>query len=283
MDRLIKLYNIASPSGKEKRMAQYLLSELERMGISHSRDRKGNIYAVKGWAKSYPCVVAHIDEVHRHRTGTYGAHVVSGSMIVGYDHKNRKMTGIGADDKNGIWICLKMLERFKVMKCAFFVQEETGCIGSSHADMDFFSDCRFVVQCDRKGNRDMVTHINMTGLCSDEFLRKVEPEKHGYTPCNGLTTDVYTLKRRGLEVSCINLSCGYYNPHTDSEYTVWEDLQGCLRFVCHIVRTHREVSPHLPQKSAFPEYGWFMDDDGMSPGMSHRKWADRYRNREAGF
>lgn len=283
MDRLIKLYNIASPSGKERRMALYILSELERMGVSHSRDRKGNIYAVKGRAKTYPCVVAHMDEVHRHKTGTYGAHVVNGSMIVGYDYKNRSMTGIGADDKNGIWICLNMLERFKVMKCVFFVQEEVGCIGSGHADMNFFSDCRFVIQCDRKGNRDMVTRINMTGLCSDEFIREIRPEQYGYAETSGLTTDVYMLKRKRLNVSCVNLSCGYYNPHTDSEYTIWEDLRNCFRFVCHIVRTHREVSPHLPQEPAFPEYGWFMDDDGMSTDKLHRKWADRYRNREDGF
>ena len=60
-------------------------------------------------------------------------------MIVGYDHRHKRMVGIGADDKNGIWICLKCLEDFKAVKCAFFVQEEVGRIGSSHADMTFFS------------------------------------------------------------------------------------------------------------------------------------------------
>ena len=42
--------------------------------------------------------------------------------------------GSRADDKNGIWICLKCLEDCKMVKCAFFVQEEVECIGSSHAD-----------------------------------------------------------------------------------------------------------------------------------------------------
>ena len=31
-----------------------------------------------------------------------------------------------------------------------------GSIGSGHADMSFFSDCRFVIQCDRKGNADLL-------------------------------------------------------------------------------------------------------------------------------
>lgn len=147
------LYNISSPSGKEGKIAGFIIGELRRMGIPFRQDRYGNIYAVKGNRESYPCVVAHMDEVHRRKTGSYAAHLVADSMIVGYDHKRKRMTGIGADDKNGIWICLKCLEDFKAVKCAFFVQEEVGCIGSGHADMSFFSDCRFVIQCDRKGER----------------------------------------------------------------------------------------------------------------------------------
>ena len=74
------LYNISSPSGGEKRMARFITDELRRMGIAYRKDRHGNIYAVKGNRKSYPCVVAHMDEVHRRKTGTYAAHLVAESM-----------------------------------------------------------------------------------------------------------------------------------------------------------------------------------------------------------
>lgn len=248
MNRLFELYNIASPSGKEKRMSRYILAELKKMGIDGRKDKAGNIYAVKGNGDSYPCVVAHMDEVHRNKTGNYEAHVVADEMIIGYDHKKKCQTGIGADDKNGIWICFRMLEHFKKMKCVFFVGEETGCVGSSQADMDFFNDCRFVIQCDRKGNSDMVTHVNGVSLCSSEFVKALEPWKHGYSECFGMMTDVYMLKTRGLPVSCINLSCGYYNPHTSAETTIIKDLNKCYRFVCHIIRTHRQVSRHRYKK-----------------------------------
>lgn len=178
-------------------MARFITDELSRMGIAYRKDRHGNIYAVKGKRKSYPCVVAHMDEVHRRKTGTYAAHLVAESMIVGYDHKHRRMTGIGADDKNGIWVCLKCLESFKAMKCAFFVQEENGCIGSRKADMDFFADCRFVIGCDRKGNGDIITRVHGMELCSEEFLETVSPGRYGYHPASGLSTDVHTLKARG--------------------------------------------------------------------------------------
>lgn len=117
-------------------------------------------------------------------------------------------------------VCLKCLESFKAMKCAFFVQEENGCIGSRKADMDFFADCRFVIGCDRKGNGDIITRVHGMELCSEEFLETVSPGRYGYHPASGLSTDVHTLKARGLSVSCINLSCGYYEPHTDREYTI---------------------------------------------------------------
>lgn len=73
-------------------------------------------------------------------------------------------------------------------------------------------------------------------------------------------TDVYALKRRGLEVSCVNISCGYYKPHTDHEYTVLRDLAKCYRLVRHIVRSHKEVSRHRPspgQRFMAGYYGLF--------------------------
>lgn len=256
MEKLMALYGISSPSGREGKMAKFIIEELKKMEIPFRQDRYGNIYAVKGNRESYPCVVAHMDEVHRRKTGSYAAHLVADSMIVGYDHKRKRMTGIGADDKNGIWICLKCLEDCKMVKCAFFVQEEVGCIGSSHADMSFFSDCRFVIQCDRKGNGDMVTQINGMKLCSNEFMSAIDFRKYGYKPAQGLNTDVAALKRNGLEVSCINLSCGYYEPHTDNEYTVVADLCKCYRFVRHIICCHKGTSMHIPEakKKTFPGY-----------------------------
>lgn len=251
MERLLALYNTASPSGREKSIARLIKSELDRMGVRHTQDRTGNIYAVKGRAETYPCVVAHMDEVHDRRTGSYSAHIVAGSIIVGYDHRKRRVTGIGADDKNGVWMCLECLRDFKEMKCAFFVQEETGCHGSGAADMDFFADCRFVIGCDRKGNSDMVTAINGTALCSRDFITKAQLRRHGYKTARGLLTDVYALKRKGLGVSCVNLSCGYYEPHTDHEYTVIADLLKCRSLVKHIILTHKDVSRHKNK-----EHGW---------------------------
>ena len=59
-----------------------------------------------------------------------------------------------------------------------------------------------------------------------------------------MTTDVGTLKERQLPVSAINLSCGYYNPHSDEEITVKADLLNCLHFVESIIENCVKVYPH---------------------------------------
>ena len=58
MEKLMALYSISSPSGREGKMAKFIIEELKRMEIPFRQDRYGNIYAVKGNRESYPCVVA---------------------------------------------------------------------------------------------------------------------------------------------------------------------------------------------------------------------------------
>ena len=247
MELLHQLYRISSPSGHEGQMMKFIRRRLDQLGVAYITDKAGNIYATKGIADSYPCIISHTDEVHFFREKGYDAvQAVSKdkNIIFGFNHLQRNHCGTGADDKNGIWICLKCLEKFDVMKCVFFVGEETGCLGSSCTEMAFFDDCRFVVQCDRKGNSDMVTFYNGNVLCSDDFLLDAAPDKFRYIQSHGLITDVITLKHKGLKVSGINLSCGYYLPHTPHEFTCVEDLIKCYRFVQHIVRNCHKTYHH---------------------------------------
>ena len=151
---------------------------------------------------------------------------------------------MGADDKNGIWIALKCLKQYPVLKLAFFVSEETGCIGSGNARMDFFTDCRFVIEPDRRGYKDIIPIIGWTVLCSDEFLKATGYRDFGYEETEGMLTDVLELKEKGLAVSCINLSCGYYEPHTPHEFTVKKDLLNCLNLVRHIIGHCTGTYPH---------------------------------------
>jgi len=274
MELLNQLYKISSPSGQEGLMMNFIRERLDKLGVVHFTDRAGNIYATKGEAKTYPCIVSHTDEVHNFRQNNYKV-IKSDEIIFGFDYQNRRHCGTGADDKNGIWICLKSLEEFDAMKCVFFVGEEIGCQGSSQAQMKFFNNCRYVLQCDRKGNSDIVTEYFGEALCSEEFLHDAEPEKFGYEKSDGMITDVIMLKNRGLKVSGVNLSCGYYLPHTPNEFTCVEDLMKCYHFVQHIIRncnktyTHKILSRFIPSK----EEHW---REGKKPEFQHQQWWKNY-------
>lgn len=263
MELLKQLYKIHSPSGKERAMKKFIRKYVKRRipDITLKSDRKGNLYMIKGSAETYPCIVAHLDQVQKNHSNDF-IPIETKELIFGYSPKHRRPEGLGADDKNGIWIALRCLEKYDALKVAFFVEEEIGCRGSIEADMDFFMDCRFVIQPDRRGCKDLISSIGWTGLCSAEFLKSVGYEKFGYQETDGMMTDVLPLKERGLAVSCINLSCGYYEPHTDREFTVKEDLINCLHWVEHIIETCTDVYPHIYNMyKADGRYAFLWDDE----------------------
>jgi len=191
MKLLKQLYEIHSPSGNEKKMRKFLKDWIKNNvpSASFTVDAMGNLYVCKGKSDTYPCIVAHLDQVQKTHSKDFQA-VETKDIIFGFSLSNVQQEGLGADDKNGIWIALKCLQKYESLKCAFFVQEEVGCRGSNKADMTFFSDCRFVLQCDRKGGNDLIYNINgFTELCSKKFLSAIGYQEFGYKLEIGMMTD----------------------------------------------------------------------------------------------
>lgn len=275
LELLISLYEIHSPSGGEKRMRKFIRKKAFEYGADHAEmDKHGNLFITKGIG-DYPCVVAHMDQVQEFHSKDFQC-FVCGDTILGYSQSKKRQEGLGADDKNGIFVALECLRKFDNIKLAFFTEEECGTIGSSAADISFFDDCRFVVQCDRKGNSDFVNNIYSTSLCSEEFLHDTEMEKFGYAPHVGGLTDVYALSENYLEVSCCNMSCGYYNPHTDEEVTSISDLERCRDFVFHIIDNCKNKYPHEKWRG---ENSW--QRDWYSCDKDYEYYDEDYKNMDA--
>lgn len=281
---LKKLYSIHSLSGKEDKMVAFLVFYLKSLpGVKLGKDSYGNLYAWKGESETYPCIVAHLDQVQRNHPRDFRA-IETRDIIFGYSAKEHSICGLGADDKNGIIICLEAIKKYDCMKVVFFKEEETGCHGSSRAEMKFFEDCRYVIQCDRRGNSDLITNIGCSDLCSEKFIQNIDPEKWGYKEESGMMTDVEALKERGLSVSAINMSCGYYNPHTDEEITVKRDLEKCWKFVQHIIEDCTETYPHeIGDNGCYGYYDeWEIEDEIHSiiqqdPTMTASDLYDTYQ------
>lgn len=239
MKLLQQLYKITSKSGMEDRIKAFVLDYLKDIDLSATTDNIGNIFITKGVSESYPCIAAHLDEIHPPCEREV---VVDGDIVYTVD-KLWNRVGCGADDKNGLWIIMNILKTEPVLKVALFVQEErdgdqAGCRGARACDLSFFDDVRYVIECDRKGASDVV-HIGKddTHLCDSNFIHADMLQKYGCKMVKGGKTDVVELKMRGLNIPVCNVSCGYYDAHKNSEYTRFSELERCLAFVKEILMT----------------------------------------------
>lgn len=235
MDNLLKgILNIQSESYNQVDMQNYILANYPTADM----DKHGNIYITKGKADSYPCVVAHLDTVHDIIPDDHYHVLQTDRKVFAWDSNLMQPTGVGGDDKCGIYVALHCLEHFDTIKVALFTDEEVGCVGSRLADMSFFNDVSYAIQCDRQGYDDVVTNILWTEICSQEFMNDIRPlvKQWGKSFCDkGGLTDVYQLVENGMKVSAINVSCGYYRPHTEDEYIDLDDLYDTRDFVVDVI------------------------------------------------
>lgn len=250
-DLLISLYKVFSPSYGEKRMRKFIKRYARNIpGVSLYSDN-GNLYITRGEADTYPCVVAHMDQVQSHSHSKDFDCIIHNDIVMGWSDSQKEQQGLGADDKNGIFVALECLAKYDTFKCAFFWGEEVGCNGSSRADMPFFKDVRFVLQCDRRGGYDFITSIS-SQIASDDFVKDCDIDLFGYHENYGAMTDVEQLSENGIGVSCVNMSCGYYHPHTDHEVTALSELENCLHLVEHIIENCTKVY----EFDYDSQYGW---------------------------
>jgi putative aminopeptidase FrvX len=235
---LKEILSIPSYSGNERKLVNFICEFLEKNKIPYKVDELFNIYCTKGDADIYPCVVAHTDTVHNNNHIDVRTELKKNCRNVlkeaykGYDAKG-KPTGIGGDDKAGVFAFLTLLLELPALKAAFFVSEEIGCKGSKEADEAFFENVGYAIQFDAPFDY-MVTEVS-SGVPlferRSEFFNKANnvlieyiiPE-YGSHPF----TDVYALKKL-FDFSCINLSIGYYEHHTANEYVILEDVENGIK------------------------------------------------------
>jgi len=215
------------------RQTSLMVSWLQRWLLAHTipfyTDKLGNVYATKGVTNAfYPAVCAHTDTVHPPQPFTV---VDRGGKFVAVNRANHQV-GLGGDDKAGVYVCLELLLSVSVLKAAFFVDEEIGCIGSKQADSSFFDDVGYCIEFDSPNNDILSFSCDGAQLCEEEgpLLRIAEPiltkfgavrwQWHPYT-------DVAQLRRK-FDFECLNLPCGYYHMHSDQEYVCIEDTARAL-------------------------------------------------------
>lgn len=236
MELLKEVLSVQTNSGQTKRMRKYIRAYLKSRGLKYETDNLGNTIVHKG-DKSIkrPFVVSHIDTVHK-VNGNVTVHNIN-DFFIAIDELTMTQAGVGGDDKVGVWACLELLNDPEVenVSCAFFVDEEIGCIGSGAVSLSHFENATWIGQLDRKGNKDFITHR----IASEEFEKATKSiiKKHGYKFLKNYSTitDSAELSSRGVGVSCFNMSCGYYSPHSDSEVVNIEDAIDAYELIKELV------------------------------------------------
>jgi len=263
MDLLKQLYCIHSPFYREWSMICFI-REYIRQHVPEAEvqmDSWGNLYIKKETDSSlftlhsslpsgYPTLACHLDQVQMLHSEDFEVRQENGTLY-GWSEKNQQREGLGADDKNGIWVCLRCLEDCPRLKVFMAVGEEKGCIGSNHADMSFFADSLYVLEPDCKGGEEI--HTNLKGIpCAspdfDQVLLEADSSlftlHSSYSIIPGKGSDIFALTLNGIGVSCANIPAGYHLPHKDDEYTVVAELEHTLAFIRHFVITEHRRFPH---------------------------------------
>lgn len=180
-------------------------------------------------------LVAHLDTVHQRPPRTF--------------LRDKEQTllwspeGIGGDDRCGVYAILTiLLDMPKALhpSVLFTTDEETGGWGVQ----DFMRvhpaspvDLRYIIELDRAGENDCVFY----SCDNPEFERYVQ--KYAFKQAYGSFTDISFLAPK-WGIAAVNLSCGYYNPHTSAEYISMDDL-------CYTIERVESMIDNSPNVAMF--------------------------------
>lgn len=276
-DLLVTILSVQSESRRTSDMVHYI----RRMARSYGADvelHDGNLYVTKGQADLYPCYIAHTDTVHDIVPADEYKIFYDPNFhdcLFGANPKNMEPRGCGGDDKCGILVALVMLRDLAVCKAAFFRDEEIGCLGAREARIDFFQDCMFGIEVDRRGADDVIRNSSGTPLYNDAFAAVFDPimREWGYKNAYGSITDVKTLVENKVGMCCMNVAAGYYDFHRNTEYVIPADIGRSLAFVKDVTdKMGYQKWEHVYEKPVYV---------GYTPG--NQAWKKKAQTEQSSF
>ena len=189
-------------------------------------------------------LVAHLDTVHK-QTPSIICYSADGNYIM-------SPQGIGGDDRCGVYIILSLVKNLSFKPHILFTMgEEKGCIGA-HAFVDFLCDnvdkipdVKFIIEYDRKGNNDCVFY-----QCDNKDFEKFV-NGFGFKTSIGSRSDISVIAPE-LGAAAVNLSSGYYNPHTEHEYVCMYDMHNVINASLNMLNA--ECEPFKYVAKAVPKY-----------------------------
>jgi hypothetical protein len=167
-------------------------------------------------------LVAHLDTVHAQKCGE----------IITHESKMYSPQGIGGDDRCGVYMIANIVRNFKcsVLLCE---DEEEGMIGADKfTNTEYVNELgvNYMIEFDRKGSNDAVFY----SCGNNEFIDFVL-DNTGYKEEQGSFTDISMLMPAS-GICGVNLSCGYYKPHTTDEYVVYDEMMHTVSVATKLIQ-----------------------------------------------
>lgn len=232
----------------EREVIAYLKSWNSKL----KQDEYGNLYLIN---PGTPLLNAHMDTVQSEQCVKNLRSLRLKNWII-----SAKDAVIWGDDKCWIAIAMEIYEKlWNKVSLLFTRQEETGLnwareFVTHHSDL--LSECKYCLTLDRRGAWDIIGYQNQ--YCSKEFEDEIYrlTKEFWFKPTRGLSSDaakIWTI------INAVNLSVGYYNPHTKTEYIKCDELVNACEAVMYIVQ-------HLTNN--FPIY--------TAPKFERGSWREKY-------
>lgn len=219
-------------------------------------------------------VTAHMDTVHKETCRT----------IEIMDNILSSPQGIGGDDRCGIYMIVNIITKTKLRPYILFCEdEEIGGVGSAKfCKTEYIDDLRklkFLIELDR-ANKDDLVFYDCDNEDFTDFVRNVT----GYHESWGSFSDISTLMPE-CGVAGVNLSCGYYKPHTTKEYVNFDEMLNTIEVTKKLIK--KAAEEETPQfefvEARHSFYGWDSDSWGWSNWNRWDNWDYGNKGRDKKF
>lgn len=270
-DFIYDVMSVPTVSNAEYRLVSFIILWARRNGIKYEFDDYGNVYLTKGELSEgefYPCVTAHLDSVQQKQKpyAQAGFALPIKTRISAVSKKHEIYVdgmGIGGDDKAGVLIGLSMFNHVDKLKAAFFLQEEVGCKGSEHMNVEWFNNVGYVIGYDSPDLNRAAWACSGVKLFSkaffDTYMKDVCAE-HGLTRfLSEPFTDVKVIREK-TNIMCMNFGTGYYGAHGSTEYCVLEDMDNACRMGHALIEKIGNTEHKLEHKGS--TYNWVKTASG---------------------
>lgn len=237
----------------QKELKKFVASELDK---THNNIVVGDGY-VYAQGDIPVLLVAHLDTVH-----------AALPNIIVYDKKSNSLSspqGIGGDDRCGVYMILEIIKRYNC-SVLFCEDEESGGVGATKFTQTKLAqklDFNYMIELDRQGCDDAVFYH----CDNEEFADFIT--KDYFQVAWGTFSDISILAPF-FGCAAVNLSCGYYKPHTKDEYVVLHEMEENIGAVCSILErtTENDKFEYIEDKGGY--YDWYDDER-----LYYIEWQDK--------